>query len=105
MKLAFKMECYAKHADEYINAHKNVDDLLEVEFKKARVQEYTIWYDVETNILFAFVEVEDLDQWNKIDQTIACKEWWKKMELLMPTNPDGSPKTKDLKKIYDYKGE
>ncbi|MFV0393181.1 MAG: L-rhamnose mutarotase [Coprobacillaceae bacterium] len=102
MKLATKMKLNEGMVEEYIRRHKKVFPDLEAEFIKAQVSDYTIWYDAETNHLFAYIVLEDIEVWNQIANTDACKKWWKYMAPLMKTNSDYSPVSSELKLVYEF---
>lgn len=102
MKRAFKMKLNPGMINEYINRHGNVFPELEKQFVKAGVSDYTIWFDEETNYLFAYVVLDDIEVWNDIANTEACKKWWKFMAPLMETNDDFSPVSKGLKLAYEF---
>lgn len=103
MKIAFKMKLKPGMIDEYISRHKNVFPALEMEFLKAGVSDYTIWFDEDTNYLFAYVALENKKVWDCIEKTQACKSWWEFMEPLMETNEDHSPISIQLKQAYEFK--
>lgn len=86
----------------YIERHKKVFPQLQAEFKRAKVSDYTIWFDADTNYLFAYIELENIEIWNNIANTEACKKWWYYMAPLMVTNPDNSPVSTELKLVYEY---
>lgn len=102
VKLGTKMKLYPGMVDEYQKRHSAVFPELEAQFLKAGVSNYTIWFDVETNALFAYIELEKIEVWNEIASTEACKKWWKYMSPLMETNADDSPISSDLKLVYDF---
>lgn len=103
MKKAFKMKLNEGKLEEYKKRHKHVFPELIEQFKLAGVTDYTIWFDPETNILFAYVNYEDETIWDQIVETKACKQWWKYMAPLMETNLDDSPISIDLDIAYDIK--
>ncbi|WOO87070.1 L-rhamnose mutarotase [Mollicutes bacterium LVI A0039] len=88
--------------DEYKIRHNQVFPELEAEFVKAGVTDYTIWYDQDTDYLFAYVNLENTNVWNNIATTDACKRWWEYMAPLMETNPDNSPVSDNLTLAYDF---
>ncbi|MFV0393188.1 MAG: L-rhamnose mutarotase [Coprobacillaceae bacterium] len=101
MKRAFKMKLNEGQIEEYKNRHNQVYPELVEQFKLAGVSTYTIWFDEETNYLFAFVELENNDIWNNISETEACQKWWKFMAPIMETNEDNSPVSTDLELAYE----
>jgi len=64
------------------------------------VHNYSIFLDEKTNQLFGYVEIEDQEKWNRIAETQICRKWWKFMKDIMPSNPDNSPKSKELKQVF-----
>jgi L-rhamnose mutarotase len=46
------------------------------------------------------VEVEDEARWDAIAQTEPCRRWWAYMKDIMPSNPDNSPISKDLREVF-----
>lgn len=101
MKKGFKMKLYEGMLEEYKIRHKQVFPELVEQFKMAGVSDYSIWFDEETNYLFAYVNLEDDSVWNNIANTDACKRWWEYMAPLMETNSDNSPISFDLEIAYD----
>ena len=61
---------------------------------------YSIFLDKETRILFGYLEVEDEARWNDRAQNEINKKWWDYMANIMETNPDNSPVSIDLKKVF-----
>ena len=52
-----------------------------------------------TNLLFAYVEVEDLARWAEVADTPVCKEWWAWMEEFIVFK-DGKPVSTPLKQMF-----
>jgi len=44
--------------------------------------------------------VEDEAQWNVIAKTPICRHWWAHMRELMPSNPDDSPVSEELREVF-----
>lgn len=103
MKKAFRMKLNEGSVEQYKKNHENVYPQLEKLFLKAGVKEYTIWFDEETNYLFAYLDVENIEAWNEIPSSDICKKWWEFMAPIMATNEDNSPVSVDLKNVYEYK--
>lgn len=102
MKRAFKMKLNPGMINEYIKRHASVFPELEEQFRQAGVTDYTIWFDEETNYLFAYVALENNSIWNEIENTEACKKWWKFMSSIMETNDDLSPVSVELVQAYEF---
>ena len=85
---------------EYENRHSPIWKELEEVLKNHGVHNYSIFLDPQDSSLFAYVEIEDEGLWKAIAQTEICQRWWKHMSDIMPSNPDHSPKSKDLKEVF-----
>ena len=64
------------------------------------VHNYSIHLFAEQNLLFGYAEVESEEQWAAIADTEICKKWWAYMKDVMPSNPDNSPVSKELKEVF-----
>lgn len=100
MRLAFKMHVHADHVDEYVERHNPIWPELEAVLKEHGVRSYSIFLDRETYDLFAYAEIDDLEQWNAVAETEVCRRWWKHMAPLMDTNDDDSPAGPTLEEIF-----
>ena len=61
---------------------------------------YTIFLDKETLVLYGYIEVEDLEKWDKSADTAINRKWWDFMADIMETNPDNSPVCIDLQEVF-----
>ena len=61
---------------------------------------YSIFLDVETNILFGYIEIEDEVRWKQGADTAINRKWWDFMADIMEVNPDNSPVAKDLHLMF-----
>ena len=102
MRVAFRMKVNDGRESEYIARHNPIWSELAAVLKSHGVQSYSIFLDRATNDLFAYAEVEDLEQWNSIANTEVCTQWWHSMAVLMPTNDDKSPVTQDLEEVFHF---
>ena len=85
---------------EYEKRHRPVWPELEQTLKAHGVHSYSIFLHHETRQLFSYVEIEDEDRWNDIAQTEVCRRWWAYMKEIMPANPDDSPVSLELNKVF-----
>jgi L-rhamnose mutarotase len=97
---AFKMSVYPDQHAEYARRHNPIWGELEETLRAHGVRTYSIFLDVQTSELFAYVEFESDEQWNAIARTDVCQRWWKHMREIMPTNPDDSPASRELKEVF-----
>jgi L-rhamnose mutarotase len=73
---------------------------LEAVLKAHGAHHYAIYLDKERNLLFATVEIESEARWEAVASTEVCQRWWKYMREVMPSNPDNSPLSAELKEVF-----
>lgn len=100
IRKAFVMSVFEGKETEYEERHNPIWPYLEQTLKAHGVHNYSIFLHPETQQLFAYVEIEDEERWNAIAQTKICQRWWAYMSDVMPANPDNSPVSLDLKKVF-----
>lgn len=103
IRKAFKMTLYKGNISEYKKRHNPIWEDLKSVLKVHGVHNYSIFFDEETHTLFGYAEIESEEKWNAIANTEICKKWWKHMADLMETNPDNSPKSKELTNVFYLK--
>lgn len=97
---AFRMSVNEGAAAEYERRHRPIwADLEQVLFDHG-VRTYTIFLDPATNDLFGYVDVDSEEQWNRIAGTDVCQRWWTFMRDVMPTHPDDSPVSRELREVF-----
>ena len=97
---AFRMSVNPDRHEEYEKRHNPIWPELEAALKSHGVHNYSIFLDPETHDLFGYAEIEDEDRWAAIAETDVCKRWWAYMKDIMPSNPDNSPISKDLVRVF-----
>jgi L-rhamnose mutarotase len=100
IRKAFVMSVNAGQEAEYERRHRPIWPELEQTLKAHGVLSYSIFLHPETRQLFGYVEIEDEARWNAIAQTPVCRKWWTHMKDLMPSNPDHSPKSLELRDVF-----
>jgi L-rhamnose mutarotase len=100
IRKAFVMSVYEGYEKEYEKRHNPIWAELEQTLKSHGVHNYSIFLHPETRQLFAYVEIEDEERWNAIAKTDICQRWWKYMREIMPSNPDNSPVSIELKEVF-----
>ena len=100
IRKAFIMSVNAGSEAEYERRHNPVWPEMEGVLKSHGVHNYSIFLHPQTRQLFAYVEVEDEARWNAIARTPVCRKWWAHMKDIMPSNPDNSPKSLELKEVF-----
>lgn len=100
IKKGFSMKIFPGMEKEYKRRHEKIWPEMVKILKKHKVESYSIFLDEETLTLFAYVEIKEEYLWNKISETEECKKWWKYMADIMETNENYSPKSKNLKQVF-----
>ena len=100
IRKAFLMMVNPDQHEEYEKRHNPIWPELEKTLKEHGVLSYSIYLLPETNQLFAYAEIEDEEKWNKIADTGICKKWWAYMKDIMPSNPDNSPTSEELREVF-----
>ena len=100
IRKAFKMSVRPDQHAEYARRHNPIWKDLEDTLLAHGVRSYSIFLDTTTSELFAYAEIESEERWNAIAATAVCKRWWKYMRELMPSNPDDSPVSQELKEVF-----
>lgn len=100
MRKAFKMSVHPDRHAEYTRRHDPIWPELAEVLRAHGVKSYSIFLDDETSELFAYAEVESEERWQAIASTDVCRRWWRSMRELMPSNPDDSPRSLDLREVF-----
>jgi L-rhamnose mutarotase len=100
IRKAFIMHVAPGHEAEYERRHRPIWKELEQTLQSHGVHQYSIFLDAATRQLFAYVEIEDEGRWAAIAGRDVCKRWWAFMKDVMPTNPDNSPQSKELREVF-----
>ena len=102
---AFRMRVHPGHVAEYTRRHNPIWPELTAVLEAHGVRRYFIFLDEATADLFAYAEIESEERWQAIAGTEVCRRWWQSMQTLMPSHPDGSPESRDLRMVFDLTGE
>jgi L-rhamnose mutarotase len=100
LRTAFKMKLKPGYAEEYKRRHDEIWPELVKVLEEAGVRDYSIYLDVETNILFAFQKLTEDNQAKSLPDNPAVKKWWAYMADIMDTNPDNSPVEISLREVF-----
>jgi L-rhamnose mutarotase len=100
IRKAFTMSVNPGCEAEYERRHRPIWPELEAVLRAHGVLNYSIFLHSETRKLFAYIEIEDEARWAAIAQTEVCQHWWASMRELMPTNPDHSPVSQELREVF-----
>ncbi|MDG2397386.1 MAG: L-rhamnose mutarotase [Flavobacteriaceae bacterium] len=97
--LAFKMYLKKGKYEEYKKRHDKIWPELNKILKNSGILEYYIFFDSESNCLFAFQKYKSKGS-QELDDNPVVKRWWDFMKDIMETNTDNSPKQKDLNQVF-----
>lgn len=100
IRKAFLMSVYADSHEEYERRHRPIWVELTEVLKNHGVSNYSIFLEKETNQLFGYVEISSEELWTTIADTDECKRWWAFMKDIMPSNPDNSPISVELREVF-----
>jgi L-rhamnose mutarotase len=100
IRKAFLMHVHPGRHAEYERRHSPIWPELEETLRAHGVHNYSIFLNLETSQLFAYVEIESEERWNAIAQTEVCRRWWASMSENMPSNSDNSPQSVELRNVF-----
>jgi len=103
IRKAFLMSIHPGTAEEYEKRHNPIWEELELVLKQHGVHNYSIFLHPASNQLFGYVEIEDEARWQAIAKTEICGRWWGFMKEIMPSHPDNSPVSFELKEVFHLK--
>ncbi len=86
--------------EEYKKRHDDLWPELHKLLKDNGLSEYSIFFDEETNILFAFQKQAGDQGSQDLGKTEIVQKWWKYMADIMETNTDNSPISKELVEVF-----
>ena len=105
IRKAFRMSVDQGREAEYEHRHRPIWKELEDTLKAHGVLTYSIFLDDTTRDLFAYAEIESEERWAAIAATDVCQRWWTHMGDVMPSNPDHSPISNDLREVFHIEAE
>jgi L-rhamnose mutarotase len=99
-QIAFTMRLEPGQAAEYERRHDAIWPELVTLLKDAGISDYSIFLDEESGTLFAVLRRDDGHRMDSLPEQELMRRWWAHMAELMPTNPDGSPVTVPLRRVF-----
>lgn len=99
-RLAFKMKLNEGQVAEYKHRHDALWEELRDLLKTAGIHNYSIFFDEETHLLFAFQEVENSEGSQALGEEAIVQKWWAYMADIMETNADHSPVSTPLIEVF-----
>jgi L-rhamnose mutarotase len=97
---AFKMYLKPGCEKEYEKRHQEIWPELRQLLSDNGVCDYSIYWDKETNILFACQKVRGKQSSQDMGSNPVVQKWWEYMADLMETNPDHSPVSIPLPEVF-----
>jgi len=97
---AFKMYLKPGFEKEYEKRHNEILPELKQLLKDTGVSDYSIFWDKDTNLLFAYQLVEGDASSQDLGENPIVQKWWAYMADIMDTNPDNSPVSIPLKEVF-----
>lgn len=87
--------------EEYARRHAAIWPELKQMIKDSGVSNYSIFWDKETNLLFAYQECSKETNSQDTDNVDAItQKWWDMMADIMDTNKDNSPVSIPLEELF-----
>ena len=97
---AFKMYLKPGFEKEYEKRHNEIWPELKQLLKETGVSDYSIFWDKDTNLLFAYQLVEGNASSQDLGENPVVQKWWAYMADIMDTNSDNSPVSIPLKEVF-----
>ena len=99
-RVAFKMKLSKGKEAEYKKRHDEIWPELKSLLKVTGIEDYSIFFDEETNILFGYFTVKEKAMLDELPKHPVMKKWWAYMKDIMETNEDNSPVNIPLKEVF-----
>lgn len=100
IRKGIKMKVFKDFYDEYMKRHDEIWPEMVDMLREYGAKNYSIFLDPESSSLFAYLEIQDEELWNKSSETEICQKWWKYIKDIMETNEDNSPVSVELKEVF-----
>jgi L-rhamnose mutarotase len=99
-RVGFKMKLFNGCEGEYKKRHDAIWPELKTLLKETGVEDYSIFLDKETNILFGVLKIKNPLKLDELPTHPVMKKWWAYMKDVMESNPDMSPVSIPLKEVF-----
>jgi L-rhamnose mutarotase len=97
---AFKMKLKPGFEAEYTKRHQQIWPELQTLLSETGIQDYSIFLDQETLILFGVQKISPDFDFNYLPNHPIMKKWWAYMADIVETNSDNSPVVVSLKEVF-----
>jgi len=99
-RVAFKMHLKPGFEKEYEKRHAEIWPELKKLLKESGINDYSIYWDKETNILFATQKIDGEKSSQDMGINSIVQQWWDYMADIMEVNEDNSPISIPLKELF-----
>ncbi|MDO6693311.1 L-rhamnose mutarotase [Aliiglaciecola sp. 3_MG-2023] len=99
-KIAFVMTLLPGFEAEYEKRHDEIWPELVTALKEAGVSDYSIFFEKNSNKLFAVLKRTSNHEMDQLPLNPIVKKWWAYMADIMLTNPDNSPQVNDIPMVF-----
>lgn len=97
---AFKMFLKPGFEAEYEKRHNEIWPELKKLLQESGVYDYSIFWDKDTNLLFAVQKTKGEDGSQDLGDNPIVQKWWAYNADIMETNPDNSPVSIPLEELF-----
>lgn len=99
-RVAFKMFLKPGLEEEYEKRHSAIWPELKKLLSDTGVRDYSIFWDRETNMLFAVQKIKGGQSSQEIGKNPIVQKWWDYMADIMKVNQDNSPVSIPLEELF-----
>lgn len=99
-RIAFKMQLKPGCREEYRRRHAAIWPEITTLLKASGISDYTIFLDEDTDTLFAVQNIAGKRSSQALGTDPVVKKWWAYMADISVTNPDNSPVSVPLEKVF-----
>lgn len=100
-RFAFKMYLKPGMEKEYARRHATIWPELKQMIKDSGVSNYSIFWDKDTNLLFAYQECsKDTNSQDTSNVDPITQKWWDMMADIMDVNQDNSPVSITIEEVF-----
>lgn len=99
-QIAFRMQLKPGQAAEYERRHDAIWPELVSLLKETGISDYSIFLDESDGSLFAVLQRPERHRMDQLPAHEAMRRWWAHMADIMATNPDGSPVSVALRRVF-----
>ncbi|WP_395344416.1 L-rhamnose mutarotase [Ningiella sp. W23] len=99
-KVAFVMTLLPGHQAEYKKRHDEIWPELKDELKAAGISDYSIYFESESNKLFAVLRRTSDHSMELLPMQPIVQKWWAFMADIMETHPDNQPVTTQIETVF-----